>query len=207
MNLTAKFRRSYARAKDNARRGVAAVEFALTLPVWIAMLLGASDGAYCMIVHERIDRISYTITDIVTQYQTITVANLADIAQAAGQLMQPLSFEQNGVLIVSSVYKPTGGSARICWQYASTTRPSGGQNPPLPVSKIGQANGNTDCTKGSLATLPTGLVLNDNDNVIISEVYYKFTPLFLNAHIFTKGDIYRSAVYKPRLSPLITVPS
>ncbi len=28
-------------------------------------------------------------------------------------------------------------------------------------------------------TLPNGLTMNDNDNVIISEVYYSFTPMFL----------------------------
>lgn len=208
MNLMAKLRRARdRRPQDKTRRGVAAVEFALTLPIWITLLLGMSDGAYCMLVNERVDRISYSVTDIVTQYQTISQANLADISQAAGQIMQPLSFDQNGVLIVTSVYQAAGQLPRICWQYTSTTRPTGGAKPPIPTSKIGVANGNSDCTKGTLATLPNGLTLNDNDNVIISEVYYTFTPMFITEALFTAGDIYRSAVYKPRLSPLITIPS
>jgi hypothetical protein len=208
MNLMANIRRGLkVRRKDKSRRGVAAVEFALTLPIWITLLLGAGDGTYCMLVNERADRIAYSITDIVTQYQTITQANLADISQAAGQLMQPLPFDQNGILIVTSVYQAPGQRPTICWQYTSTTRPTGGSNPPLPISKVGTANGNANCAQGTLATLPNGLILNDNDNVVISEVYYTFTPMFLSTGLFPGGDIYRVAVYKPRLSPLITIPS
>ncbi len=207
MNPTAKiWQRFKSRTRDASQRGIAAVEFALTLPIWITLLLGASDGAYCMLVNERVDRISYSVTDIVTQYQTITQANLADISQAAGQLMQPLPFDNNGVLIITSVYKPAGQTPKICWQYISSTRPTGGSNPAMPVSKIGTANGSSDCSKGAAATLPNGLVLNDNDNVILSEVYYTFTPMFLSEGLFTNGDIYRVAIYKPRLSPLITIP-
>lgn len=175
-----------------ARQGVAAVEFALTLPIWITLLLGASDGAYCMLVNERVDRIAYTVTDVVTQYQTVSIANLNDIVQAASQMMQPLTFGSNGVVIVTSVYKPTGQPATICWQYKGGGTSTQG-------SQIGSV--------GGTPALPNGLTLNDNDNVIISEVYYNFSPMFLSEGLFTGNVIYRTAIYKPRLSPLITVPS
>ncbi|MDP9127494.1 MAG: pilus assembly protein [Pseudomonadota bacterium] len=178
--------------RSEFRRGVAAVEFALTLPIWVTMFLGMTDGAYCLVVNERVDRIAYSVTDIVAQYQTITKANLADIVQAASQLMNPFAFNANGVVIVSSVYKPPGQSPTICWQYV------GGGTANLPT-KLGST--------GGTATLPNGLVLNDNDNVIISEAYYKFTPMFLSAGLLSSGTVYRTAVYKPRLSPLITPPT
>ena len=193
MNLMANIKRFRATSKHRTlRRGVAALEFALTLPIWVTLLLGVGDGAYCLIVNERTDRIAYSVTDIVTQYQTITIANLNDIVDAASQLMQPLTFGSNGVVIVTSIYKPAGQNAYICWQYT-------GGGSLVDASKIGSV--------GAAPTLPNGLVLNDNDNVIISEVYYNYTPLFINAGIFTANTIYRIAVYKPRLSPLITSPS
>ena len=174
------------------RRGIAATEFALTMPIWITLLLGVSDGAYCLLVNEKADRIAYSVTDIVTQYQTITIANLKDILQAASQLMQPFSFGANGVVIISSVYKPTGQSPLIEWQYA-------GGGTLTATSAIG--------TTGGAPHLPNGLTLNDNDNVIISEVYYNFTPLFLNVGPFSANTVYRVAMYKPRLSQLINPPS
>lgn len=174
------------------QRGIAAAEFALTLPIWITLLLGAADGTYCTLVNEKADRIAYSVTDIVSQYQTITIANLSDIIQASGQLMQPFPFGVNGLVIVSSVYKPAGQTPYICWQY------SGGGSL-TQTSRIG--------TTGGAPTLPNGLTLNDNDNVIISEVYYNFTPMFVSAKLFNAGLVYRVAIYKPRLSPLITPPA
>jgi hypothetical protein len=175
-----------------SRRGVAATEFALTLPIWIILMLGAADGTYCMLVNEKADRIAYSVTDIVSQYQTITLANLSDITQASAQLMQPFPFGVNGVVIVSSVYKPAGQTPTICWQY------SGGGSL-VKSSRIG--------TTGGTPILPNGLTLNDNDNVIISEVYYNFSPMFVNAGLLSSSLIYRTAIYKPRLSPLINTPT
>ncbi len=174
------------------QRGVAAVEFALSLPIWLTLMLGTWDGAYAMLVNEKTDRIAYSVTDIVSQYQKITLANLNDIILAAGQLMQPFPFATNGRVIVTSVYKPAGQAAYICWQYS-------GGGTLTQTSRIG--------TTGGAPSLPNGLMLNDNDNIIISEVFYNFTPIFVNMNLFTSGLLYRTVIYKPRLSPLITQPS
>jgi hypothetical protein len=192
MNLFKAMRQRLHAPSSFARRGVAAVEFALTLPIWITLLLGAGDGTYCLLVNEKTDRIAYTVTDIVSQYQNISVANLADIVQAGGQLMQPFSFATTGLIIITSAYKPSGKAPIICWQYK-------GGGALVRTSGIGSAGGSPN--------LPNGLVLNDNDNVIISEVFYTFQPLFLSDMMFPAGDIYRTAVYKPRLSPLIASPT
>ena len=156
------------------------------------MMLGAADGTYCLLVNEKADRIAYSVTDIVTQYQVITKANLNDITLAAAQLMQPFPFSTQGLVIVSSIYKPTGKNPVIEWQY------SGGGSL-VKSSQIG--------TTGGVPVLPNGLTLNDNDNVIISEVYYNFTPMFISAGMFSSNLIYRVAIYKPRLSQLINTPT
>lgn len=173
-------------------QGTVAIEFALSLPIWIALLVGSTDASYMMIVSQRIDRIAYSVTDIVTQSETISRTDLDNIMLAAGQLMQPFEFGSDGVVIVSSVYKPAGAALKISWQHI------GGGTLPR-VSKIGLANG--------APTMPNGLTLHDNENVIIAEVYYAFKPMFIDAGILSAGDIYRVAVYKPRLSPLITPPT
>jgi Flp pilus assembly protein TadG len=178
--------------RDHARKGVAAVEFALTLPIWATLLLGSADGSYCLLVNEKTDRIAYTVTDIVTQYQSITKAQLNDILLAAGQLMQPFAFGANGLVIVTSVYQPSSGGPVVEWQYTGGGTLTQG-------SKIGATNGT--------AMLPNGLTLNAGDNVIISEVFYKFTPMFVSEKLFSASNIYRVAVYKPRLSPLVTPPT
>ncbi len=204
-------------------KGIAAVEFALTLSIWMTLLLGVADGSYYLLINERVDRISYTVSDIVTQYQTkttgqestLTLSKLADIMLGAVQLMQPISFNPDGMgtmdpetgqypaavgyIIVTSVYKdPDTGLSVVKWQYAY---PPSGNGVSMPPSQIGPS------TPGSptYSATPDGLALNDRDNVIFTEVYYTFSPLFLDQ--FISRVIYRVAAYKPRLSPLINAPT
>lgn len=173
-------------------KGTVAIEFALSLPIWVALLLGSTDVAYLMLISQRVDRVAYSVTDILTQSETLTTSDLNTTMLAAGELMRPFEFGEKGIVIVSSLYKPAGGSTTITWQHI-------GGGSLARVSKIGIANGTP--------TMPNGLTLNDNENVIIAEVYYNFEPMFINAGILATGDIYRNAVYKPRLSPLLTPPT
>lgn len=179
------------KGRDVARRGVAAVEFALTIPIWILLFLGLTDTAMLLIQSERVDRISYSVTDIVTQSEMITNADLQNILSASSQLMNPFPFGARGAAIVSSIYKPAGQPATIKWQYTGGGTLTRG-------SRIGSV--------GATPILPNGLVLNDNENIVTTEVFYAYEPLFVNAGILAAHDLYRVAIYKPRLSPLINPP-
>lgn len=187
MNLIAKWRR------NKSRRGLAALEFALTLPIWVTLVLGVADGTYCLLINEKVDRIAYSVSDIVTQYQDpVSLVTLNDTTSSASQIMDPYTFGANGMVIVSSVYKPTGKSPVIQWQYL-------GGGTLVRSSRIGST--------GGTASLPNGLTMNDGDNVIVTEVYYTFSALFISDSLFPAGDVYRAAMYKPRLGPLLTKPS
>ncbi len=172
--------------------GTVAIEFALTLPIWVLLLIGTADAAYMMILTQRIDRVAYSVTDIVTQSDVITTTDLDRILLAASQLMQPFTFGPDGIVIITSIYKPAGQATTISWQY------SGGGTLGR-SSKVGYV--------GSYPSLPNGMTISDNENIIVSEVYYYFRPMFINAGVLSEGDVYRAAIYKPRLSPLITPPT
>ena len=185
---------SHALARHHTRQGLAALEFALALPIWVLLLIGCADGAVMMLQAQRVDRIAYTVTDIVTQSQTVSKADLNNILLAAGQLMQPFTFGAQGVVIVTSLYKPTGQATQISWQYT-------GGGTLARNSKIGYF--------GQLPppTMPNNLALNDNENAIVSEVYYAYVPMFIKAGLLASQDFYSVAIYKPRISPLITPPT
>jgi hypothetical protein len=101
-----------------------------------------------------------------------------------------------GYIIVTSVYQDPVHGPLVKWQY---THPPAGNGVTMPASRIGSS------AVDSPAVLPSGLTLNSQDNIIISEVYFTFSPLFMDD--FISKVIYRQAVYKPRLSPLITPPT
>jgi Flp pilus assembly protein TadG len=218
MNRMAKKRLVF--KSQRARQGIAALEFALTLSLWTMLLLGVADGSYYLLINERVDRIAYTVTDVVTQYQTntanqdstLTLTKLGDIMLAAGQLMQPLAFNPatlgvkdngtgryptaTGYIVVTSVYQDPTQGAVVKWQYSY---PPAGNGVTVPASNVGSTPAN------SAAVLPNGLTLNSQENVIVTEVFFTFAPLFVDP--FGSKVVYRESVYKPRLSPLVTPPT
>ncbi|MDD3288604.1 MAG: TadE/TadG family type IV pilus assembly protein [Alphaproteobacteria bacterium] len=199
MSLTNVFRRAIVNSpKRRASSGVAALEFALALPIWITLLIGGADAAYCTLVNQRVERVTYTVTDLVTQSQKVSISDLDKILAASEQIMRPFDFGDKGYVIISSVFKEAGKSSIIKWQYAGGGHYNCGGGGGC-GSKVG--------VEGGVPTMPNKMALNDGDNVIVVEVYYKFTPMFVNASIFSASDIYRAAVYKPRLSALTAKPT
>lgn len=172
--------------------GIVATEFALMAPLLLLLLLGGMEISRFMLLHQKTEKVSYTIDDVVTQNTTITNAQLAQIVTAAAQIMQPYTFAANGVVIISSVYQSgTVNPPTVRWRYT-------GGGTLARTSKVGSVNG--------YATLPGGLTLNDKDNVIIVEVYYRYSPMFSGGVVGTQ-DIYKSTVFKPRLGALTTTPT
>lgn len=173
------------------QRGAAAAEFAIMFPVLLLLLLGGFEISRFLLIHQKADKVAYTVTDVVAQSTSVTNAQLALVMSAAAQIMQPFTFGANGRVIVSSVYQNGTNPPVVRWQYA-------GGGTLSRTSQIGTVNGN--------ATLPGGLTLNDRDNVIIAEVYYSYVPVF-SGGLMTARDIYKNAIFKPRLGALTTPPT
>lgn len=173
--------------------GVAATEFAIALPFVLALMLGAFELSRYVIIHQKLEKVAYTVSDVVSQSDAITIAELNQAVRAAATIMEPTGFSPNGIVFISSVYK-NGVSAAptVRWQYS-------GGGTLVRTSRVGTLNGT--------ATLPNGLTLNDKDNVIVSEVYYRYTPLLTGGLFVSPFDIYKVAIFKPRLGALTTPPA
>lgn len=171
--------------------GVAATEFAIALPFIMGLMLGGFELSRYVILHQKLEKVAYTISDVVSQSDSITTAQLNQAVLAATTIMQPTVFAPDGIVFISSVYKNGTAAPTVRWQY------SGGGT----LSRSSQIG-----VTGGTATLPNGLALNDKDNVIISEIYYRYSP-FLGGGIFVSPfDIYKIAIFKPRLGALTTPP-
>jgi Flp pilus assembly protein TadG len=174
------------------QRGIAFTEFALVLPFLLLLMMGGYELSRLIIVNQRLEKVAYTVTDVVAQQTSVTNAQLGNIMTAAAEIMQPYPFSANGDIILSSVYQNgTGTSPTVKWQYK-------GGGTLASVSKIGQLAG--------IAALPSGLTLNNTDNVIIAEVFYNYTPLLIAGPILSTS-LYKVVVFKPRLGALTTPPN
>jgi TadE-like protein len=171
------------------RAGNVAVEFALTAPVLVLLMLGSAEMARFVILHQKMDRVATTISDLVSRAETISESQLDDIFEAIGEVATPFDIANLGLVIVSSVTNPDGDGAVVTWQ-----RSGGGSY--SASSHLG--------AEGDEAVLPAGFEVREGETAIISEVYFDFTP-FLSDLIVEPQVIYRNAHHRPRLGTLETV--
>lgn len=172
-------------------QGIAAMEFAMVAPMLVLIFLGGYEINRYIQIAQKVDNVAYTVADVVSQQTSITNNQLAVYMEAATQLMQPLTFGSSGVVIVTSVYRASGSAnAVVQWRYT-------GGGTLSRTSTLGNV--------GATATLPSGFTLNQRDNVIIVEVYYVFNPI-MSGYVLSQTDIYKRAIFKPRLGALTTTP-
>jgi len=168
--------------------GVAAVEFALGLPLLILLLFGSVEVTRSVLITQKLERVSATLSDVVSQSQSATSTQLGQIITAAGQLMLPYDFASDGYAIISSVSKTGTNAPVINWQYKSAGT--------IQTSHIG--------VSGGVATMPANFTMVDKDTVIVTEVFFNYRPLFASI-IYNNGQLYRYSIYKPRLGNLTTL--
>ena len=168
------------------RAGNVAVEFALAAPVLIMMMLASAELARFVILHQKMDRVATTISDLVSRAETINESELEDIFTAASEVAYPFDLADLGVVIVSSVTNPDGNGPIVAWQRSGGGSYSG-------TSQVG--------TEGDDATLTGDFEVREGETAIISEVYFDFTP-FISELIVAPQVVYRSAHHRPRLGTL-----
>ena len=166
--------------------GNVAVEFALALPVLMLLMLGSVEMARFVILHQKVDRVAVTTSDLVARAETIKESELTDIFAAAELVAQPFDLPNLGVVIVSAVTNDDGSGAKIAWQ-----RSGGGSA--SHSSQIG--------TEGGAASLGADFEVREGETAIIAEVFYEFEP-FLSELIVEPQTLYRRAHYRPRLGTL-----
>lgn len=175
--------------------GLAYLEFAISLPFLLALLLGSIEVTRYILIAQKVEKTAVTISDVVAQSEDISTSELDSIIYAAAQVMQPYTFNTNGYVIITSVTQ--NGSPSISNPPTIKWRYEGGGTWVQP-SNIGSGVGAT-------ANLPGNLSLNNKDNIIITEVFYNYAPIIVSNTVISGGSIYKVGVFKPRLGDLSTL--
>jgi hypothetical protein len=175
-------------------RGVAAIEFALALPMLIALLIGCLEVTFKIWSTQKAEKLSVTLSDVIAQSTAVTNSDLVSLTGAVDKIMDPFPFgADEGKIIISSIYVTQGETdAKVNWQCFFP--PSGGFSA---VSRLG--------IKDATANLPAGFTLAPKDNIIVTEVFYKYKPIAPGL-MFDESIVYRRALFKPRLGTLIVNP-
>jgi Flp pilus assembly protein TadG len=164
------------------QRGMSAVEFALLLPFMVLLYLGGVEVAQAVSINRMIALTSSTVTNLVSQYTTISAANdMPDILNSSAQIMTPYS-GANTKVIVSAIAIDAQGQGTVTWS---------------------QALHGTARVAGSNVSVPAGLN-TPNTTIILGEASYAYTPTidFMHLGMMT---ISSSIFMLPRSSPTITL--
>ena len=172
------------------KRGSLLVETGFVIPIIVTMTLGGIEISRYSLLQQKLDRLATTTTDIVSQSESLSVANLEVILTATSSIMNPFPFDAEGVVIISSVSATGALPPKVAWQHAGGGSLSGS------ISKIGAVGAN--------ATLPPGFLVRSGENVIIAETFYQFTPMFVSSFV-SPSTLYHSAFFRPRQVNLTTL--
>jgi Flp pilus assembly protein TadG len=175
----------------DSNRAVAALEFAMIMPVLLLMFLGSFDAGNAIIVYTKVRAATYSLAAITNQYGDGTNPNyppisttiMGQITGATTAILAP--YPSSGTTVVISQIKATSATqAVVSWSYAVNGSP------------LTQA-----------PSLPTNFAANTCNSTypcyaIFAQVSYTFTPMFgafLTGPIALSDSLYAT----PRVSTCV----
>jgi Flp pilus assembly protein TadG len=168
MNVIRNFKKS--------ERGVAAIEFALIIPVMLTTFFGVSEIANYILAARKVANVASSAADLVAQDTTITTGELNDIMNSLNVVLRPFNPASATIRITSVVAHPTTGNTTVDWGDARNIAPR---------------------AAGSSVTIPN--ILLPGQSVIMAEVSFTYTTLF--GEYLTSGMTVSDTFYlKPRRS-------
>ncbi len=167
----------------NGEHAVAAVEFALILPVMLTLYIGSVELSSAISVDQRVATVSGSLGDLVARADgVIAKSQVDDYFLAASATMAPYD-DATVQQIVTCVKLDADGNGTVVWSLA--------------------ANGATQHGVDSIYTVPEELqALAANDYVIVAEASMSYAPMF--GYFFdTNFDLYHEYFFLPRFGEAI----
>lgn len=159
--------------------GVAAVEFAMILPVMVTLLVGMSQVTLGVNMDRKLTLLSRAVADLTSRtgptsvIGTITTSDMSNVFSAASAIMRP--YDATAVqMVVSSILVTQVGPL-----YVGTVAWSCGKNAASGVTAT-----QSDPTKlqqrlvGSTYTVPPGFQSSSTKSFILAETLLPYTPVF-----------------------------
>ncbi len=202
------------------------IEFALILPIMLVLFFGAVEISRFILILQKVDKTAYTMADIITRSKgdplpgeplpvgALTVSELQNILDNFDDLMVPYPTTEDGIIVVTSIYMPSGGSTPLVkWQVA------GGGNLDYDPPLVSDVNGLSPSQMNpSVRNTPVNFsaevqaIMDDSggmrvgENIIVVEVFYHYRPLIsTNTLDIGESIVKRNAYFVPRYGNLLNL--
>lgn len=82
------------------RDGVAAIEFALVIPILILLYLGSVEASFSVAVHKKMESTGSAISELVARETSVTTQKLDDILKISNSMMYPYPVKNLDITIL-----------------------------------------------------------------------------------------------------------
>lgn len=156
------------------RGGVAAIEFAMVLPVLLVAYVGMVNIAQMVMVNRKVTQLTSTLSDLTARLPTVPTSEISNIFNAAMTVLLPYD-GQKAKMVIASIVIDANRIAKVCW---ASSYPLGTSMP----------------ARGDTVSVPDSVRVA-NTSVIMARASYAFT-LPISDKVFelfggtaTKGDV------------------
>lgn len=169
--------------RDN--RGVAAVEFAMIVPIMFFLLVGAVEFSQALTVDRRVTQSASSTADLVARApsQGLTTTQVDNEMKIVEQLIEPYDLTALTVKIVSVKASADPGNPGAVNYVVDWSRDNRGGTP--------------YARNSTYTSIPNGLLVA-GESVIVAEAAYNYTPLIFNYFIESAFSLEEKFYLKPR---------
>ncbi|MDO9709141.1 TadE/TadG family type IV pilus assembly protein [Paracraurococcus lichenis] len=180
------------------RRGTAAVEFAILVPLLILFFVATAELVIYARAAFRLERTAAEVANVGSQLESVATADVAGLFDAAKAIAAPVLAWSNGTApgsarTVISVVANTGNGNRVSWTCA-------------------RGDSGLTAQVAGLAALPNGFIVPSGQSVLVVEVINAVTPWHIMAQsgpwfFGTIGPwpLRSYAILRPRTASLTTL--
>lgn len=170
--------------------GVAAVEFALVLPIMLTLYIGSVEASAVIAMDRKLQSVTGALGDLVARSdKKISAASLADYFEAASGIMTPHSTDELKQ-VVTEVEVRANGTTRVVWsrEYRNGAVSVG-------TKHIAEASYNLPVSMTNIAR---------GSFVIVAEGTYEYPPLY-GLTFQQTINLYRQNFFMPRFGGSIAI--
>jgi Flp pilus assembly protein TadG len=177
-----------ARRFATAEAGIAAVEFALILPIMVTLYFGLVTITNGYAIKQRIELASRTMSDLTGRLKTETIndAEVTNVATASTAIMAPYDSNGMAIALASIVVRKKGTEieGRVCWSAARQIQNGTLVTAPLPP----------ELTQDRVVVVPEGF-RQDGTSYIVSVTRQTYKPVV--GHAITGNIEFRNELPWP----------
>lgn len=174
------------------RRGVAAVEFAVIVPLMLVMFFGTVEFSSGVAVDRKVSLVTQELADLVSRNPSVADTDIANFTTIANAMLTPYSTTPLKATMSELYIDPATGAARVQWSKGGAPRAT-----------------------SSTVTVPANLIARDsvtnaispNQYLIFTETSYLYTPAV--GYVMAKAGVTLSdkTYMRPRLSFCVIYPT